>query len=326
MGNQSYAIPYDDEHHLSEILKVCQLHNRYASGTTNQWVRYDENAEFKQLEVGETLTDFSLVPFKMNREYKSPRRGPSLSRVVLCYNGGGRNCTFDFLTWHLMRALPDVYVDGFHAIAPYAYDEELEARLNLRKTVDIDLGEPEVAPHAVLPAEYITRKTEGNGEFRVLMMGVDKAERKKRMREEPDVPPYLSTYTTVVDGLVVEDTRYTDAQRGEAEAHAKRLRSVAAALPNLIAQDRTNNEQRNRERFVAKRLEDKDYWRLERGGRFWLTYEEVAERRDKGEKFTKAMIKWQTPEKAYSEPLKEAPAEEIERMINNGKRVVLFEV
>jgi hypothetical protein len=77
---------------------------------------------------------------------------------------------------------------------------------------------------------------------------------------------------------------------------------------------------------LAKRLEDKDYWRLERGGRFWLTYEEVAERRDKGEKFTKAMIKWQTPEKAYSEALKEAPAEEIERTINNGKRVVLFEV
>jgi hypothetical protein len=246
--------------------------------------------------------------------------------VVLFGNGGGRHCTFEFLRWHLMRAMPDVYVDAFHAVGPYPYDEALERRLAMNKAVDVSLDASEVTPHNVLPAEYITRTIKGNDAFSLLMMGVDKPERKKRMREEPDVPPYLSMYTTVVDGLVVEDTRYTDAQRDEAEAHVKRLRSVAAALPGLIEQDRRNGEERNRARFEAKRAEGKDYWRLDKGGRFWLTPEEVAERRANGEKFTKAMIKWQIPDKAYCEALKEAPAEEIERMIDNGKQIVLFEV
>lgn len=38
------------------------------------------------------------------------------------------------------------------------------------------------------------------------------------------------------------------------------------------------------------------------------------------------MIKWQTADKAYSEALKEAPAEEIERMLDGGKDIVLFQV
>ena len=325
MGHQSYAIPYDTPEQLSEILKAIEKHNSYPSGVTHQWVRYDKHSEFARLEVGDTLSNFVLVPFKAGRQYKSPREGPSLTRVVLFDNDGGRNCTFEFLRWHLMRALPDVYVDAFHAIGPYPFDEDLEHRLLMRKGVEIDL-ECEVAPHKVMPAEYITRSIKGNDAFSFLMMGMDKPERKKRMREEPDVPPYLSTYSTVVDGLVVEDTRYTDAQRDEAEAHVKRLRAEAAALPDLIAQDRADCAAKNRRRFEFKRAEGKDYWRLDKGGRFWLTPEEVAERRVKGEKFTKAMIKWQTADKAYSEALKEAPAEEIERMLDGGKEIVLFQV
>ena len=326
MGHQSYAIPYDTPEQLSAIIKILEQHNSYPSGTTNQWVRYNENEEYKQLEVGELLGNFAVVPFKMNRQYKSPQHGPALSRVLICDNGGGRNCTFEFLRWHLMRALPDVYVDAFHAIGPYPYDDHLQGRLASSKMVELHLDDAEVDPFKVLPAEYITRKVEGNDAFRVLMMGVDKQERKKRMREEPDVPPYLSTYTTTVDGLVVEDTRYTEAQRGEAEAHVKRLRTEAAALPDLIAQDRADCAAKNRRRFEFKRAEGKDYWRLDKGGRFWLTPEVVEERRALGEKYTKAMIKWQTADKAYSEALKEAPAEEIERMLDGGKEIVLFQV
>mgnify|MGYP004100307153 CR=1 FL=1 len=326
MGHQSYAIAYDTAKQLAEIIRIIEMHNSWSTGATNQWVRYNENEEYKQLEVGEELTNLAIVPFRMNRQYRSPQDGPALSRVLLCDNGGGRHCTFEFLRWHLMRALPDVYVDAFHAVAPYPYDAAMERRLVMKRGTTLHLDDPVVTPVQVLPAEYWTRHIEGNGAFRLLMMGVDKPERKKRMREEPDVPPYLSTYTKVVDGLVVEDTRYSNAQRDEAEAHAKRLCSAAAALPGLIEQDRRLNEQRNRSRFDTKRLECKDYWRVKNGGRFWLTPEEVEERRDNGETLTKAMIKWQVPDKAYSEALKEAPAEEIERMIDAGKPIVLFEV
>ena len=329
MGHQSYAIPFDDSEQLAKIFGILKQHNACSSvsGATHQWVRYNAHGAFTQLKVGADLRHFVIAPFKMNRQYKSPRSGPSLSRVLLCDNDGGRNSTFEFLQWHLMRALPDVYVDGFHAIAPYMYDEAMEARLAMNRAKDVHLEVPDGGPVAPRPAEFITRTIKGNDIFRFLVMGVDQAERKKRMREEPDVPPYLSTYTTVIDGLVVDDARYTDAQSDEAEAHAQRLRlkgAAATATPSAVAQERAENEARNRARFEAKRDAGMDYWRLENGGRFWLTPEEVAERRDRGEKYTKATIKWQTPDKAYSEAPKESPVEEIERMIDAGRAIALF--
>ena len=112
MGHQSYAIPYENQEQLTAIIKAIELHNSYPSGTTNQWVRHNENEEYVQLEVGETLGNLVVAPFKMNRQYGSPLRGPALPRVLICDNDGGRHCTFKFLQWHLMRALPDVYVDG----------------------------------------------------------------------------------------------------------------------------------------------------------------------------------------------------------------------
>ena len=105
------------------------------------------------------------------------------------------------------------------------------------------------------------------------------------------------------------------------------LRVRWRTLPGLIAQERADIAARNRARFETKRDAGMDYWCLENGGRFWITPEEVAERRAGGAKYTKAMIKWQTPDKAYAlEALEEAPAEEIERMLDGGKAIVLFEV
>lgn len=43
--------------------------------------------------------------------------------------------------------------------------------------VQLDLGEPAAAPVTALSAEYRTRHIEGNGAFRLLMMGVDTIER-----------------------------------------------------------------------------------------------------------------------------------------------------
>ncbi|MBN38167.1 MAG: hypothetical protein CMI29_06820 [Opitutae bacterium] len=329
MGHQSYAVPFDDAEQLAWILDIVKKHNACSSmnGATHQWVRYDEHEAFTQLKAGTDLRHFVVASFKMNRQYKSPRDGPSLSRVLLFDNDGGRNSTFAFLQWHLMRALPNVYVDGFHAVAPYMYDEDMEARLAMNRAKDVFPTMPKALPIAVRPAEFITRTIKGNDAFRFLVMGFDRAERKKRMREEPDVPPYVTTYTTVIDGLVVDDARYTDAQRDEAEAHAQRLClkwSEAAATASPIARDRADIETRNLARFEAKRDAGMDYWRLENGGRFWLTPEEVAERRGRGEKYTKATIKWQTLDKAYSEEHKHSPVEEIERMIDAGKKIVLF--
>ena len=128
MGHQTYVIPFDTNAQLKNVLDVLKLHNSHPSGYTDELVRYNEGQEFTRLEVGEELEGATVVAFKAGKAYRCPRYGPTLSRVVLVSNGGGRSETFAFLKWHLRSALPDVYVNGFHAVDAYAYDYGMDKR------------------------------------------------------------------------------------------------------------------------------------------------------------------------------------------------------
>ena len=238
MGYQQYVIPYDTDKQLQAILDVIKLHNQEPSGYTNEYVRYNPTGEYKLLEVGEHLEYAYTVALKAGKAFKCPRTGPCLSRALLVHHGGGRSCTFDFFLWHLNRALPDVYIDAFHAIQAYGYDTAMSKRFLKDSNESIDGTRIGVLPDAeytdamreanracswaVRPAKYTTRTSGANKAFTALLSGLGSKERKKRIREERDTPPYTSSYETVCSGWVVMDKHF--AILDEADAHAAGLK------------------------------------------------------------------------------------------------------
>lgn len=236
MGHQQYVIPYDTDEQLQAILDVIKLHNSYSSGYTDEFVCYNPGDEFKRLQVGEELTGASTAAFKAGKAYKCPRKGPCLARVVLVGNGGGRWCTFDFFRWHLMRAFPDVYVDGFHAMDAYPYDSAMGQRLLKTSYERIDQARISVAPEAEriadympVPAKYSTRlPAPVPAAWTALMEGAtDSAERKKRRRENPRVAPYSQLYETTTDGWFVMDKHFATHEEAEAESVVVRDKVLA---------------------------------------------------------------------------------------------------
>ena len=225
MGYQSYVIPFDTDEQLDTVLDVIKLHNATPGGYTDEFVRYSEDSEFIRLEVGEELQGTTVVTFKTGKAYSCPRKGPALTRAVLVSNGGGRSVTFPFLKWHLRRALPNVYVGGFHAVDVYGYDHGMANRFS-KKNVFVDSARVGLSSHvsdefrglngccyAPRPAKYTTRTSVVNPAYREL-------ENKKRSREvERDVPPFVSSYVTTVDGWVVQGDHF--ATEEEAKAFAK---------------------------------------------------------------------------------------------------------
>ena len=149
------------------------------------------------LEPGEPLTAVELLFFRERwGPYASPCWGPALSRAVWFRNTGGHKATFDFLQWHLLRALPNVYYEGFPAITVYMHDEWTNSHIASSKLVSDERtrGEPGIE-FDPLPAAYVTRTTVGNPAFRDLMLELGEDEpRAKRMRKNPHVPPYQSVY------------------------------------------------------------------------------------------------------------------------------------
>lgn len=250
MGHQSYAIPYDTDEQLQAILDVIKLHNSHPSGYTDEYVRYRADQEYKLLEVGEELTGACTAALKAGKAYKCPRKGPALSRVVLVSHGGGRSSTFDFFLWHLRRALPDVYVDGYHAVDAYGYDHSLGNRLVKKSYERIDDARIGVVPsaqytdamreanllaaYAPRPAKYSTcLPGDTPAAWTALMEGVtDTAERKKRARENPRVSPYARTYETTTNGWLVEGKHF--AIIDEAKAYADTIRP-GHVMPGCIA-------------------------------------------------------------------------------------------
>ena len=282
MGHQSYVVPFDTEEQLELILEILKKHN---SGCCfPEFVRYSANGpggepvEFKQLEVGEELENVTTRAFKQGTAFKCPRNGPSLANVLLFSNGGGRGSTFAFLRWELMRALPNVFVDGFHAIGVYDYEESLEGKLVRAPNVSLDDrvkgSYDETLECAVRPATFTTRASVPNPEFAA-------KDRKKRVREQRDLSPYLSTYESVVDGFVVADRRYKEAARDAAEEYSnEQLERIAER--DAQAEDEIS---RNLGRYKEWRAAGKRYFvvRGKRGvaesknGSFWLTEAERLE-------------------------------------------------
>ena len=69
MGHQSYVIPYDTEEQLQAILDVIKKHN--SAPWFNEFVRYSDKEEYKQLVSGEDLTHVATAMVKtLNRMYQ----------------------------------------------------------------------------------------------------------------------------------------------------------------------------------------------------------------------------------------------------------------
>ena len=200
IGWHSYIVPYETKQQLEAILDVLRLHNDRRLNPDNhpiEFVRFNPHEAFARLEPGEVLQDAELVGFKARKWYYSPTDGPALPCAVVFHNEGDRNATFAFLQWHLMRALPDVYVDAFPAITAYPYNDTIAAELTaVRRAVPDERIAARSMPQTYTGplAHYVTRTVVGNPAFRVLMCNLYGAERKTNMRDNPDVPPYLAQY------------------------------------------------------------------------------------------------------------------------------------
>lgn len=338
MGHQTYAIPYDTDEQLEAILSVIKLHNSHRGGYTDEFVRYNPEGEFKRLEVGEELSGASTVALKAGKAYKCPRKGPCLARVVLVSNGGGRSCTFDFFRWHLMRALPDVYVDSFHAVDAYPFDAAMEQRFLKNSYERIDgarIGAVSdasytdamheanlIAAYKPMPAKYSTRLPAPTpAAWTALMEGATAShERKKRRRENPRVSPYSHTYETAVDGWVLDDRHFPTEQ--EAKAYADRIRP-AHVEPGCVAAMRAAEAKGNMARFLKMRAEGKAYYTAGHGTRFWLTEEGLADRRAEGKTLQPTTVDYEEEGYEYGTPWKQASVGAVDAMLNAGKAIVL---
>ncbi len=337
MGHQSYVIPFDSDAELNTILDIIREHNSQDSGYTDEYVRYGEGEsyEYKQLEVGEELGNAVVFDFKTNKAYRCPRQGPALSRVLMVGHGGGRNCTFAFFKWHLMRAFPDKYVDGYHAVDAYSYHDSMRLRLAVkteRRIPDARINPlpneaAEVEDMVVRPAKWSTRHSGGvSAAWTALMDGADSShERKRRRAENRHVSPYTNEYTTFVKGFFVEGHHFDDKQMAEEWAERERRRTPID-LQGSINDVRRNEAKRNLARFFKMRALGKSYWKRGSGGLFWLDEDELMVRRADGETFESAMIDYEPEGYEYGRPCKKASIDEIESMINSGEAIQLRNV
>lgn len=192
-----YICPYDTKQQLWRILDVAKLHNEHLANPGEcpvDYVRYSEHEPYTLLEPGKELVEAELVTFKERwAPYQCPSLGPSLSRGVCFSNAGDHLKTFAFLQWHLLRALPNVYVNGFPAITAYQCDAYTFSQIASWKVVNPERIRGERSENAleVMPVNYYTRATRPNPDFADLMAGLEEGEsRAKRMRLNPHVPPY----------------------------------------------------------------------------------------------------------------------------------------
>ena len=259
MGHQQYVIPYDTDEQLQAILDVIKLHNQEPDGYTNEYIRFNAKAEYKRLEVGEELEGAFTVGLKPGKAYKDVHRGPCLSRALLVHHGGGRSCTFAFLDWHLTRALPDACFEGNHAVKAYGYESSMDKRFAKDSYEHIDGARIGVVPSAeytdamreanlacswaVRPAKYTTRTMAINPVHTARL-----AERKKRSREERDVPIRTFSYETVTDGWVVEDKHFATREEAEAESVVVRDKLLAS-----MKEQEEREKERRRTSFEANK-------------------------------------------------------------------------
>lgn len=212
-GWEAYIVPYETAEQLGKILDTLRYHNQCLANPGNHcalYARYSKHSEYEPIEPGGELVDAELVKFKANKWFYSPSHGPALPRGIVFSNDTGHLKTHAFLQWHLLRAFQDVYADAFPAITSYTYDNYVFNSLSDNRKVipDAHLSVPldpvaQGAPKE--PPKYVTRTTVGNPAFRDIMADLGDTDRKTRMREHPDIPPYLSVYETIVNGVVVRE-------------------------------------------------------------------------------------------------------------------------
>lgn len=221
---ETFIVPYETAEQLGVILDVLRHHNKCRVNPADHcrlYARYSKHEDYALIEPGGELVDAELVKFKANKWFYSPSHGPALPRGIVFSNDTGHLKTHAFLQWHLLRAFQDVYVDAFPAITSYAYDNYVFKNLTDNRKIipEAHLSvplDPDAQGDSEEPAKYVTRTTVSNPAFRDIMADLGDTARKTRMREYPHIPPYLSVYETIVNGVVVPEEGEGDGE-GEGE-------------------------------------------------------------------------------------------------------------
>lgn len=244
-----YLIPYDNDEQRERVLDVLALHNRERGPFCDESVRYTDEHPYEQLAVGAPIEQAKLVTFKPGRAFRSPHKGPSLAHAVLLRQRGDRAATATFLRWHLLRAVPEAYVDGAHAVDVYAHDARMLARFaqgtTRARVPDARIGLPPrargggsadaAAAFAVVrEARWTTRFWEANEAYEELLEGLGAAARRAHLQElnMHTWPPGMASYETATSGLVVLDRTFATYERADAEAFAAESNAAAALLPS----------------------------------------------------------------------------------------------
>jgi len=228
----TYVIPFSVPSEKELILDVIAQHNR-ESAYTDEYVRYGPEEEYELLRVGQPFTSAVVLESKPGQMFVSPHDGPVLLLAVLVTQEGDRTDTATFLRWHLMRAIPNVFCLGVHAVDCYAcskrlrkrYAEEPLERISKKR---IGLSKQGVNGHElarramphVRPAKWTTRFCVTNPAWAAMLNGLNKEERKKRMWQSPATVAHLTSYSTVTKGFVVWDKYFEEGHREGAESYA----------------------------------------------------------------------------------------------------------
>jgi len=228
---QTYLIPFSTEGEKEGILDVIKQYNSEDAYTVEH-VRYRPEEDFELLRVGQPFTSALVLEAKPGCAFASPHRGPALPKAVLVAQVGDQANASTYMRWHLMRALPDAYRLGAHAVDCYACskhlrkrykDEPLERiakkRVGLSKREGGERQGPCTTPR-VRPAKWTTRFCVANPAWAAMMNGLAKEEREKRMQENPTMATHIASYSTVTKGFVVWDKQFGEGERESAESYA----------------------------------------------------------------------------------------------------------
>jgi len=102
-----------------------------------------------------------------------------------------------------------------------------------------------------------------------------------------------------------------------------RKASFAKDFDRTVESLRSDEEVRNRARFLRMRSEGKSYWRVDGNRLFWLTETQAVERRAEATTMVPAMVQYETRDQEYGTAWKEASVEDVEAMMAAGDDIIL---
>jgi len=226
-----YLIPFSVSSEKELILDALTQHNR-ESAYTDEYVRYGPEEEYELLRVGQPFTSALVLEFKPGQASQSPHEGPALPKAILVTQSGERADAATFMRWHLMRAIPNQYRLGVHAVDCYACSKQMRKRYAKeplerisKKRIGLstkDTGNREGernTPHARV-AKWTTRFCVANPEWAAMLNGLTREERKQRICQSPATVMHLTSYSTVTKGFVVWDKYFEEGDREGAESFA----------------------------------------------------------------------------------------------------------